>query len=119
MTTVRGVFINARKTREVGAGETVFQQGDAGDYMYGVVSGRIELRIGDKTVETADEGHVFGEMALIDKSPRAATAVATAPTTLAMIDEREFLFLVHETPTFAIQVMRSLAERVRNLDARG
>jgi CRP-like cAMP-binding protein len=43
--------------------------------------------------------------------------VATTPTTLAMIDEREFLFLVHETPTFAIQVMRSLAERVRHLDA--
>lgn len=117
MTTVRGVFINARKTRELAAGETVFQQGDAGDYMYGVVTGSVDMRIGDKRVETAGEGHVFGEMALIDKSPRAATAVATAPTTLAMIDEREFLFLVHETPTFAIQVMRSLAERVRHLDA--
>jgi len=45
MTTVRGVFINARKTREVAAGEAIFEQGDAGDFMYGVVSGEVELRI--------------------------------------------------------------------------
>jgi CRP-like cAMP-binding protein len=65
----------------------------------------------------AGEGDVFGEMALIDKSKRAATATATAPTSLAMIDQREFLFLVHETPTFAIQVMSSLADRLRKLDS--
>jgi CRP/FNR family cyclic AMP-dependent transcriptional regulator len=117
MTTVRAVFINARKTRDVAAGETIFREGDEGDYMYGVVSGSVELRIGDHTVETAGEGDVFGEMALIDKSKRAATATATAPTSLAMIDQREFLFLVHETPTFAIQVMASLADRLRKLDS--
>jgi CRP/FNR family transcriptional regulator, cyclic AMP receptor protein len=115
MTTVRAVFINARKTRDVAAGETIFLEGE-GDYMYGVVSGAVEMRIGDHTVETAGEGDVFGEMALIDKSKRAATAIATAPTSLAMIDQREFLFLVHETPTFAIQVMSSLADRLRKLD---
>ena len=112
MTTVRAVFINARKTRDVAAGETIFREGD---YMYGVVSGAVELRIGDHTVEVAGEGDVFGEMALIDKSRRAATATAT--TSLAMIDQREFLFLVHETPTFAIQVMSSLADRLRKLDS--
>ena len=115
MTTVRAVFINARKTRDVAAGETIFREGDEGDYMYGVVSGAVELRIGDHTVEVAGEGDVFGEMALIDKSRRAATATAT--TSLAMIDQREFLFLVHETPTFAIQVMSSLADRLRKLDS--
>ncbi len=114
--TVRGVFINARKTREVAAGDTIFVQGDEGDYMYGVVSGEVELRVGDHTVEKAGEGDVFGEMALIDKSPRAATAVATADTALAMIDQREFMFLVHETPMFALQVMSSLADRLRKLD---
>ncbi len=114
--TVRAVFINARKTRDVAAGEAIFQQGDAGDFMYGVVSGQVEMRVGDHRVETAGEGDVFGEMALIDKTPRAATAIAIVDTSLAMIDEREFLFLVHETPTFALQVMGSLAERLRKLD---
>jgi len=55
----------------------------------------------------------------VSDAPRSLTAVATEPTVLAVIDERSFLFLVHETPMFAIQVMRSLAERIRELDALG
>jgi CRP/FNR family transcriptional regulator, cyclic AMP receptor protein len=55
----------------------------------------------------------FGEMALIDSAPRTATAVATEDSVLAVIDRRRFLFLVGETPTFALQVMSSLAEKLR------
>ena len=55
-------------------------------------------------------------MAIIDKSPRALTAVAAKDCSLAVIDQREFLFLVHETPTFALEVMSSLAERLRRLN---
>ena len=57
---------------------------------------------------------VFGEMALIDNSPRSLTAVAITDTTLATIDRHRFLFLVQETPTFAIDVMTVMAERLRN-----
>ena len=52
-------------------------------------------------------------MALVDSSPRMATAVATADTVLALIDRRRFLFLVHETPMFALQVMSEMANRFR------
>jgi CRP/FNR family transcriptional regulator, cyclic AMP receptor protein len=52
-------------------------------------------------------------MALVDKSARSATATALEDCKLAVIDKRRFLFLVHETPTFALQVMASLAERLR------
>jgi CRP/FNR family transcriptional regulator, cyclic AMP receptor protein len=53
-------------------------------------------------------------MAIVDSSPRSATALATEDTTLAVIDKRRFL-LVGETSTFALHVMASLAERLRNL----
>jgi CRP-like cAMP-binding protein len=53
-------------------------------------------------------------MAVVDKSPRSASAVGVENTTLAVIDRRRFLFLVGETPTFALQVMSSLAERLRH-----
>ena len=53
-------------------------------------------------------------MALVDSSPRMASATAVEPTTIAVIDRRQFLFLVHETPTFALQVMSSMAERLRH-----
>ncbi|RPI07986.1 MAG: cyclic nucleotide-binding domain-containing protein [Actinobacteria bacterium] len=116
MTTVRGVFLNARTTKDFAAGDTIFLEGEVGDCMYGVVSGQVELKHGANTVGTVDEGDVFGEMAIIDKSPRALSAIAAKDCSLAVIDQREFLFLVHETPTFALEVMSSLAERLRRLN---
>jgi CRP/FNR family transcriptional regulator, cyclic AMP receptor protein len=114
---VSGLFTNAQETVEVPAGATIFRQGDAGDVMYGVISGEVELRIGDRPVVTRKADDVFGELALIDGQPRTATAVAVSDCRLATINQRRFLFLVHETPMFAIQVMASLAERMRERDS--
>jgi CRP-like cAMP-binding protein len=52
-------------------------------------------------------------MSLIDDSPRSADAVAKTACVLAPVDERRFLFLVHETPMFALHVMSVMAERLR------
>jgi CRP-like cAMP-binding protein len=114
--TVRGVFVSASEFLELGPGDVVFRQGDEGHQMYGVVSGAIELREGDAAVATIGPEGTFGELAIIDRTPRSLTAVATEPSRVAVIDERTFLFLVHETPTFALQVMRALAARIRQLD---
>ncbi|HEX4686940.1 MAG TPA: cyclic nucleotide-binding domain-containing protein [Nocardioides sp.] len=116
---IGGVFANAREQREVAAGDRVFAEGDTGRDMFGLISGAIALSKGDRTVRTLEPGDTFGEMSIVSDAPRSLTAVATEPTVLAVIDERSFLFLVHETPMFAIQVMRSLAERIRELDALG
>ena len=95
------------------AGEVIFAAGDPGDYMYVVRSGEIEIERDGTVVETLSGGGIFGEMALIDGSPRSATARAKTDSELAPINEKSFLFLVHETPFFAIAVMRTLAERLR------
>ncbi|HKE68896.1 MAG TPA: cyclic nucleotide-binding domain-containing protein [Nocardioidaceae bacterium] len=113
---VRSVFFNAKQQRDVAAGETVFAEGDAGNEMYGLIEGTIALRKGDRTVRELGPGETFGEMAIVSDAPRSLGAVATDAVRLAVIDDREFLFLVHETPTFALQVMRSMAERIRDLD---
>ena len=94
-------------------GEVIFSEGDKGDKMYVIRSGEIEVKRDGKIVETLSGGGIFGEMALIDGSPRAATARAKTTCEVAPITEKTFLFLVHETPFFAIAVMRSLAERLR------
>ena len=96
-------------------GEIIFSAGDKGENMYVIRSGEVE-RDG-KIVETLSAGGIFGEMALIDGSPRAATARANTACEVAPISERSFLFLVHETPFFAISVMRALAERLRRSPA--
>ena len=99
--------------RSFNAGETIFAAGDAGDNMYVIRSGEVEVERDGKIVEMLSEGCIFGEMALIDGSPRAATARAKTDCELAPITEKSFLFLVHETPFFAIAVMRALADRLR------
>lgn len=103
----------------VAAGETVFAVGDAGDFMHVVRSGEIEIERDGRVIETLSTGGIFGEMALIDGSPRSATARAKTDAEVAPINERSFLFLVHETPFFAIAVMRTLAERLRRSVPKG
>ena len=110
---VVGIFKAAKETRELPAGTVIFEEGETGEEMFGVVAGKVELRMPDGRVFTLGPDESFGEMAVVDQSPRSGTAVAVEDTTLAVIDRRRFLFLVHETPTFALQVMGSLAERLR------
>ncbi len=114
---VLGVFKAATDTRDVPAGTVIFEAGSTGEEMYGVVEGKVELRLADgRSVEVGPD-ETFGEMALVDASARSATATAMEDSTLAVIDKRRFLFLVGETPTFALQVMSSLADRLRAMQA--
>ena len=71
------------------------------------------MRAGDVLVETIGPGGIFGEMAIIDKSPRSATVVARSDCRLVALDETKFMQHVHRTPFFAIQVMRIMTERLR------
>ena len=110
---VLGIFKAAKETREIPAGTVIFEEGTTGQEMFGVITGKVELRMHGGRVFTLGPDESFGEMAIVDQSPRSGTAIAVEDTTLAVIDRRRFLFLVHETPTFALQVMSSLAERLR------
>ncbi|HSZ35644.1 MAG TPA: cyclic nucleotide-binding domain-containing protein [Acidimicrobiales bacterium] len=91
----------------------IFEMGEKGEEMYGVIEGKVELRLHDGRVIELGPDECFGEMALVDSSPRSATAVATEATKLAVIDRHRFLFLIHETPTFALQVMHGMADILR------
>ena len=75
--------------------------------------GEVEIRSGNRHLETLGQNSIFGEMALIDDSPRSATVVALTDVTVAPIREKHFLFLVRHTPFFALRVMRVLALRLR------
>ena len=111
---VRGVFVNASDRRDFAVGDEIFRKGDMGQEMFGLVSGKVELRFGNEVVATVDPSGTFGEMAIVSDAPRSLTAVAVEPSRVAVIDRSTFLSLVHETPTFAIEVMRSLADRLRD-----
>jgi CRP-like cAMP-binding protein len=86
--------------------------------MYVVRSGEVDIELDGKVLETLARGGIFGEMALIDGSPRVATARAKTNCDVAAISEKSFLFLVDEVPYFALHVMRTLADRLRRMDRR-
>ena len=110
---VPGLFHNAKTFKDVPAGTVIFEEGTSGAEMFGVVEGEVEVRLPNGAVRKIGPDETFGEMAIIDSSPRSGTAVAVTDTKLAIIDRNKFLFLVQETPTFALQVMSSMAERLR------
>jgi CRP-like cAMP-binding protein len=95
------------------AGDVIFSVGDIGDDMLVVMEGQVDVRRDGTTVRRVESGGVIGEMALIDQSPRSADAVAAVDCRIAHVDERRFLFLIQETPNFALHIMSVMAERLR------
>ena|ERR1700761_8844355 len=103
-------------TRDFKQGETIFTEGEAGNGMFAVVAGGVDIVIKGAVVEHLTPGGVFGEMALIDARPRSATAVAASDCTVALINEKRFLRLVELTPRFALQMMQVISERLRRTE---
>jgi CRP/FNR family cyclic AMP-dependent transcriptional regulator len=112
------LFDHAGDAKAVAAGTTIFQTGDPRDGMYAVVEGQVDIFVNGKLVETVERGGIFGEMALIDRENRTATAVTRTDSKIVTVDERRFLFLVQQTPNFALHVMRVLSDRLRRMDER-
>jgi len=99
--------------RDYKAGDVIFREGDPALELFVIKSGKVEIRLGNRLLETVPELGLFGEMALIDGSPRSATAVAATDVTLVPVGEKQFLFMVSRTPHFALNVMRALTQRLR------
>ncbi|EDY80746.1 cyclic nucleotide-binding domain protein [Verrucomicrobiia bacterium DG1235] len=95
-------------------GSVIFKKGDAGESMYLVSSGKVDIVADGNVVETLTDGDIFGEMALIDHQVRSADAVANTDCGVICIDERRFLFMTENTPQFALQMMRLVAARLRD-----
>src|SRR5689334_12529939 len=115
MTTI-DYFKNAAEFVEYEAGQVIFDMGEQGDIMYAVKEGDVEIIFKDRVLEIVHPGGFFGEMALIDFQPRSARAIAKTPCKIVQVNKTRFLFLVQETPTFALQVMHTLADRLRMVD---
>jgi CRP/FNR family transcriptional regulator, cyclic AMP receptor protein len=111
------LFRQESNTVQLAPGDFLFREGEKGDKMYVLLEGEVDIFLGHFVFETASPGALLGEMALIDETPRTANAVAKTPAKLAQIDRRRFHFLVQQTPHFATQVMKTLADRLRHMNA--
>lgn len=112
------LFRNAPEVVGVAAGKYIFSKGEAAKVMYLIIEGDVDLVLGETVVETAGQGAFIGEMALIEDEPRSASARARSDCRVFPIDETRFQLLVKETPFFALQLMKTLARRLRSMNAR-
>lgn len=110
------IFTDDPGSKSFAAGSVIFEKGAKGEEMYVIKEGEVDIFIEDCHLETISRDDIFGELCLIDQESRIASAVARTDCVLQAIDKRRFLFLVQETPLFAIRVMKVLAERLRRVD---
>ena len=102
------------------SGETIVRQGDVGECMCFIQSGRVEvIRESDgKEVKIAElgQGEFFGEMALFEKGVRSATVRPLGEVRILTVDKRLFLRKIHEDPALAFHIMQKMSLRIRELD---
>ena len=116
----RDLAIIARHAEEVSLreGSVLFEEGSAGDAFYVVVDGEAAVQRRGRKVHALGAGDYFGELALLDAAPRNATVVATSPLTVAVLGARVFAVLLKELPNMSDKLLRGMARRLREADAK-
>lgn len=99
-------------------GAAIVKEGQVGVLMYVVQEGRLAVSIQGKLVERIGPGGVFGEMALVDRTPRLATVTAETPCALLAVARNTFLDLIRASPEFAVSLLGAVGERARFIASR-
>lgn len=104
--------------QNIEARNTIFREGDSGNQMFLIVDGEVEIR--KKTTEKSTttlaslkKGDFFGEMAMVEKKPRSATAIAVTDCRLLALDQNAFMSLIEQNSDFAVRMIKVLATRLR------
>lgn len=98
---------------KVAAGATIFRAGQPADSMYVILSGEVEVCIGDDFCDVLGEGDVFGELALIDGGMRTGTATAISDAVVVPLGRMRFEYLISKQPSFALDLMAIVVARLR------
>ncbi len=107
-------------TRTYKESEVIFEENSQGNEMYVISSGKVKIS-SDKSGEELElailkEGDFFGEMSLVDEEPRVAKATAIKKnTTLIVLDHDKFLHLVSQKPDFALSIVQTQTQRIREI----
>jgi CRP/FNR family transcriptional regulator, cyclic AMP receptor protein len=98
-------------------GARIFAEGEVGDSLFVVISGGVLVSVGGKPIASLGPGEAFGEMSVLDASPRSATVTAESETVALSIGSEEFYEILHEQVEIAEGVIRTLTRRLRDANA--
>ena len=107
--------LTAQEPASFPAGKVIMRTGAVGAFMYVVMEGRVAISVGNSVIEHVGPGGMFGEMALVDRSARAASAIAENDCKLLAINRSDFLSLVKAKPAFGASLLKSIAVRMQQL----
>jgi CRP-like cAMP-binding protein len=97
--------------------EPIFKQGDTAEHMFIIQSGKVEIYIstpqGEKSFAVIGPGEFFGEMAIIDKGTRSASARAVEETRVIMLDEKTFDLHIQSNPAIVRKILKNMSIRLR------
>jgi signal transduction histidine kinase len=117
----RGKLSNSFTEHNFAAGEVVFHEGDQGDSMFLVWSGRVAIVKGDLTAPVIlayrIAGEIFGEMAVLENQPRSASIISLEETHLLELNRARFEQLLSEEPSIGRGIMEVLSARLRHMTA--
>ncbi|MCA9922114.1 MAG: Crp/Fnr family transcriptional regulator [Anaerolineales bacterium] len=107
--------------RRFNSGQIIFHHGDPGGLLYIIIKGKVKITHSTPDGQEAmlaifGAGDFFGELALLDDSPRSATIEALEPTETMTLHRDEFIRFIHDNPNFSLHVLQTLAQHIRRLN---
>jgi CRP/FNR family transcriptional regulator, cyclic AMP receptor protein len=111
-------LLKVMEPRDFPAGTLLFERGDDGDSMVEIIAGKIRIFTTDSegndlTLVVRGAGEVVGELTLLDRQPRSASAIATEDTRVLVLHRDNFLEFLKERPSVGLQLMLTLSGRIR------
>lgn len=110
------MFQDWKDVEEYRARSVIYSERDPADALYVVLAGRVELKRRGHSLGVAEEGGVFGEMAVLEGATRNATAVARTKVRVARLDREQMEDMMRRDTAFSMHVMAELASRLRSVD---
>jgi PPM family protein phosphatase len=111
-------IMNLTELKDYATGELIIEEGSAGDSLLVVLRGQVKVHKGDAVVATLRRGEHLGEMALVDREPRSASATALEPTRILFLSRRAFYGIIRKETSLSVKLLWSfvqvLADRLRN-----
>lgn len=108
--------------RKVAKGEVLFREGEPGDAMYVIQSGKVRLsrkiRGEDQVVAELGPGEFFGEMSILNGKPRSATAEVIEDAQLLVLDPKTFESMIKANTEIAVRMIKKLARRLDEANER-
>jgi serine/threonine protein phosphatase PrpC/CRP-like cAMP-binding protein len=114
-------LLNVTVVKDYGEKEPIIAEGSDGDELFIILSGKVRLHKAEAFITHLERGAHFGEMALVDRSPRSASATADEPSRVLMLRRRDFYEIIRKEPVLATKLLWSfvqvLTERLRKTTA--